>query len=171
MVAKCKLRVCTNRNSPYSSHLIRVNYRFVLTVIHLTPLTSCPNNPHITITLTWLLIPYYLVSSCKPSFEGSPVKVLVPKSANESVTWVLHRLCGLRHLLRALLAVKFLKLQILPFQLLHLRLSRSRRSPDAHSLSSKYVFGDLSRDTPFPSKRSSPHIFLFQLFLAVFYVS
>ena len=28
-----------------------VNYGFVLTVIHLTPLTSCPNNPHITITL------------------------------------------------------------------------------------------------------------------------
>ena len=31
---------CTNRNSPYSSHLIRVNYRFVLTVIHFTPHTS-----------------------------------------------------------------------------------------------------------------------------------
>ena len=55
--------------------LTHVNYRFVLTVIQLTPLTSCPNNPHITITLTWLLIPYYLVSCCD-SYQVTLVNLL-----------------------------------------------------------------------------------------------
>ena len=52
-----------------------INYRFVLTVIHLTPLTLCPNNPHITITLTWLLISYYLVSCCD-SYQVTLVNLL-----------------------------------------------------------------------------------------------